>query len=118
MFLTCSLGYISAADAESPYTINRLLSMTGPGAPEIIDDSIIFTYTSNCRRAGIAFAHEGFSQVHWFRQLLIPQDSLNAPIPAGQKQPNPYKDSGILFFICQIPENIPELGRSCPKEHY
>jgi hypothetical protein len=57
----------------------------------------------------VAFAHEGFSQVHWYRQLLITQDPLTAPIPEGQKKPAPYKDSGILFYIHQIPEDAQEL---------
>jgi hypothetical protein len=109
LFLACFAGMSAASDVESYYVIDRLLSMTGPGVPEIIDDAVIFTYTSNCRRAGVAFAHEGFSRVHWFRQLLITQDPLTALIPTGKKIPDPYKDSGILFYVHQIPENVPEL---------
>jgi hypothetical protein len=58
---------------------------------------------------GVAFAYEGFSQVYWFRKLLIPQDPAGAPIAAGQKRPDPYRDSGILFYVHQLPGNIEEL---------
>ena len=111
LFFVCFPGFSAAADAdpESYYVIDRLLSMTGPGAPEIIDDSILFTYTSACRRVGIAFAHEGFSRVHWFRLLLVPQDPLTELIAATQKKPELYKDSGILFFVYQIPEDARDL---------
>ena len=109
LFLAFFVCFASAGDPESNYIIDRLLSLKGPGAPEIIDDAVIFTYTSHCRRAGAAFAHEGFSRVHWFRQLLIPPDPLSAIIATGKRNPDPYIDSGILFYIYQIPEDVPEL---------
>ena len=94
---------------ETYELIDRLLTLSGPGAPEIIDNMVIFTASSNLRRVGVAFAHENFSNVYWFRQLLIPQDPLDAPIPPGKKVPDPYKDSGIQFYVYQVPENINEL---------
>jgi hypothetical protein len=75
----------------------------------LYEDAVIFTAPSSYRRAGVAFAHEGFARVYWFRQLLVPQDPQNAPIPPGKKRPDPYRDSGILFYIYQLPENIREL---------
>ena len=105
-FFTC---FASASDLESHDIIERILSRPGPGAPEIMDDAVIFTYTSDCRRAGVAFAHEGFSKIHWLRQLLIPQDPLNLLMADGKKKPEPYKDSGIMFFAYQIPEDLQEL---------
>ena len=108
-FFSCFIGFISAQEAESYEVVSRLLAMTKPGTPQIIDDSIIFTYTSNCRRAGISFAHEGFSNVHWLRQLLVPQDPLNVSIPQNKKAPELFKDSGILFYVHKIPEDLQEL---------
>jgi hypothetical protein len=58
---------------------------------------------------GVAFAHENFSTVYWFRQLMVIQDPLGAPIPSGQLAPDPFKDSGIRFHIHPIPENLREL---------
>ncbi|MDR0624079.1 MAG: glycogen-binding domain-containing protein [Treponema sp.] len=105
-FFTGSAG---AADIESYQFIDRLLSLDGPGAPELYEDAVLFTAPSSHRRVGVAFAHEGFSRVYWFRKLLIPQDPATAPIPPGKKRPDPYRDSGILFYVHQLPDNIQEL---------
>ena len=98
-----------AADLESWEFNDTLLSLKGPGAPVFFEDAVIFTAASNHRRVGAAFGHEGFSRVHWFRKLLIPQDPLGAPIPAGKKKPDPYKDSGILFYALELPKDLKEL---------
>jgi hypothetical protein len=98
-----------AEEIESYQFIERLLSLPGPGAPEVLEDMVIFTAPSSYRRAGVAFANEGFSRVYWFRQLLIPQDPLDAPIPPGKKKPDPYRDSGLLFFVYRFPEGLREL---------
>jgi hypothetical protein len=103
------IGFAGAADTESYQFIDRLLSLDGPGAPVLYEDAVIFTAPSSHRRVGVAFAHVGFSRVYWFRQLLVPQDPAAAPIPPGKKTPDPYRDSGILFYVHQIPENIREL---------
>jgi hypothetical protein len=102
-------GIAGAADTESYQFINHLLSLPGPGAPEIYEDAVIFTASSSLRRVGVSFAHEGFGSVHWFRQLIVSQDPLGAPIPPGKKLPDPYKDSGLLFFVYQLPDDIDEL---------
>jgi hypothetical protein len=109
VLLALIIGFLGAADTESYEFIDRLLNLSGPGAPEIFEDAVIFTASSARRRVGIAFAHEGFSRVHWFRKLLVPQDPEGAPIPKGRKVPEPYRDSGILFYVQQIPENTGEL---------
>jgi hypothetical protein len=101
--------YAQAADLESYEFIDRLLSMPGPGAPEIFEDAVIFTASSSHRRVGVAFGFEGFSRVHWFRKLLVSQDPLNAPIPPGRKVPDPYRDSGILFHVLQLPKDLDEV---------
>jgi hypothetical protein len=113
-FLVCffilAAGYSHAVDIESvdSYELHdRLLSFSGPGAPEIVDDMIIFTASSSLRRVGIAFADEGFAKVHWFRQLLAVRDP--AEIPRTEKKPSPYQDSGIIFHIYQIPEEATEI---------
>ena len=105
----CIISYAAALDVNSYEVVDRLLSLSKPGAPEIIEDAVLFTYTSNCRRAGVAFAYEGFSRVHWLRLLQIPQDPAGAPVPVGRKMPAYYKDSGILFYIHQLPEDLKVL---------
>ena len=109
MLFTLISAFAEADNWESYHLIDRLLTLPGPGAPVIFEDNVIFTISSGLRRAGVAFAHEDFSRVYWFRQLLVPQDRLGAPIPVGKKVPDPYKDSGILFYVWEIPENIKEL---------
>jgi hypothetical protein len=98
-----------AADTESYQFIDRLLGYTEPGPPELYEDAVLFTASSSLRRVGVAFAYEGFAKVYWFRQLLVPQDPLGAPVPKGRKKPAPYKDSGILFYVHQPPEDLGEL---------
>jgi hypothetical protein len=114
-FLTVFLVFVvplsHALDIESieSYQIHdRLLSYTEPGPPEIIDGVIIFTASSSLRRVGVAFADEGFAKVHWFRQLLVSRDPLEI-LSSGEKKPNPYKDSGIIFYVHQIPEGASEI---------
>jgi hypothetical protein len=85
----------------------RLMSISEPEAPVIVDDMIIFTASSSLRRVGVAFADEGFAKVHWFRHLLVSRDPLE--IPPNEKRPNPYKDSGIVFHVHQIPEGATEV---------
>ncbi|MDR2433096.1 MAG: glycogen-binding domain-containing protein [Treponema sp.] len=102
-------GFSPAADFESYEFIDRLLSLSVPGAPEIFEDAVIFTAPSAFRRVGVAFAYENFSKIYWFRQLMLPQEGLDAPIPPGKKVPDPFKDSGILFYAHQVPAGISEL---------
>jgi hypothetical protein len=109
-FFVLAAGFSQAIDIESvdSYQLHdHLVSITGPGAPEIIDNMIIFTAPSSLRRVGIAFADEGFAKVHWFRQLLAMRDPME--IPHTEKKPNPYKDSGIIFHVYQIPEDATEI---------
>jgi len=98
-----------AADWESYEIINRLLTIHEPGAPVIYEDFVIFNADSSLRRVGVAFAHENFSTVYWFRHLLVPQEWLNPIILPGQKVPSPYKDSGLQFHVYQVPDNLREL---------
>jgi hypothetical protein len=109
LLFTFAAVFAGADDWETYELIDRLLALPGPGAPVIFEDFVIFTAPSNLRTVGVAFAHENFASTYWFRQLLITQDRLNAPIPVGRKEPDPYKDSGILFYVHKIPENAREL---------
>jgi hypothetical protein len=109
LFLMFSLSSARAVDVDSYEFIDRLLSLEGPGAPELYEDAVLFTAPSSHRRVGVAFAHEGFSRVYWFRKLLVPQDPATAPIAPGKKRPDPYRDSGILFYLHQPPDDVREL---------
>jgi len=99
-----------AENWETYELIERLLAIPGPGTPLIYKDFVIFTADTSLRKVGIAFAHENFAYTYWFKQLLLPQDPLNAPIPPGKKVPDPYKDSGIQFHVFEVPEGLNEVG--------
>jgi len=99
----------NAAEWETYELIDRLLTIKKAGAPVIHENFVIFTADSGLRRVGVAFAHEYFANVYWFAQLVIPQDRLNAPIPPGKKEPDPFIDSGIQFHVYQIPDHLKEL---------
>lgn len=111
IFLLSAAGFSHAVDIESlesTAVLDRLLSIQGPGAPEIVEDMVIFTASSSLRRVGVAFADEGFAKVHWFRQLLVTRDMLG--IKLDEKNPVMYTDSGIVFYVHQIPEASLEIG--------
>jgi hypothetical protein len=107
------IGKTGAVDTESYQFIDHLLSISRPGAPEIYEDAVIFTQPSSYRRVGIAFAHEGYAHIYWFRKLLI---SGEEPVPSAKTEPGlppptrqAYQDSGILFHVYTFPEDLGEL---------
>jgi hypothetical protein len=109
MLLIQFIGNIGAVDTESYQFIDHLLTLTRPGAPEIYEDGVLFTASSAYRRVGVAFAHEGFSKVYWFKKLLLTRDDI---IPGTVKFKDPldaYRDSGILFHVYTVPADIREL---------
>jgi hypothetical protein len=97
-----------ADEWESYEVVSQLLSIRTPSAPVIVENYVIFTADSALRRVGVAFAHENFANIYWFRQLIIPQDRLNDQfdplISSGT-----YMDSGLQFHVYQIPMNLREL---------
>jgi len=97
-----------ADEWESFALVDRLLSIHEPGAPVIVDNHVIFTAASSLRRVGVAFAHENFSNVHWFRQLIIPLDRLNETFDP-LVSPNALMNSGLQFHVQQLPMNLREL---------
>ena len=108
--LAFTTAFSHAVDIESITSFDlhdRLMSLTEPEAPVIVDDMIIFTASSSQRRVGVAFADEGFAKVHWFRHLMVSRDPLEIPI--DEKRPSQYKDSGIMFHVHQIPEGAAEV---------
>jgi len=109
ILFTIIASFSWADDWESYQLIQHLLSLQKPSAPKIHDEFVIFTASSGLRSVGVAFAHENFSQIYWFKLLFVPQDPLGAPIPPGRQFPDPYKDSGLQFYVYKIPEKIKEL---------
>jgi hypothetical protein len=104
--LIVSIGIIRAADLESYQFIDRLLSLPGPGAPVIYEDTVIFTAPSSYRRVGVSFAYEQYSKVYWYQKLMIPEDPAVIAALGKRKDVNPNKDSGILFHVQTVPEGL------------
>jgi hypothetical protein len=98
-----------AADWETYDLIERLLTIREPSAPVIHENFVIFTADSSLRRVGVAFAHENFATIYWFKQLNVSQDRMNMIILPGQKFPDPYKDSGLQFHVYQFPDYLKDL---------
>jgi hypothetical protein len=95
--LALALALSSAAfgaEMESFRFIDRLLSISAPVAPQVFDGAVIFTASARQRRVGVAFAHEGFGSVHWFKLL----DSPNA---AGSG-----RGDGVLFLAYEYPPGL------------
>ena len=104
------IASFSWADEWETYELlNKLLTIQTPGAPLIHENAVIFTADSNLRKIGVAFAHENFSNVYWFRTLLVSQDWLEPVIIPGEKKISPYKDSGLQFYVYQFPNHLKEL---------
>jgi hypothetical protein len=97
------------ADLESPEFYDFLLTLPATGGPRIFQDAVVFTSSSGNRRVGVSLAAEGFASVHWMRKLMVSQDPQGASIPRGRKAPDPYKDSGLLFYVYQAPEELEEI---------
>jgi len=108
IFASFSQTALWAEDWENYEVLDRLLKIKTPGSPVICEDFVIFTADSSIRRIGVAFSHEDFANTYWFKKLVVPND-FNAPIPTGQKLPDPYKDSGVQFYIYKFPEHLKEL---------
>lgn len=92
---------VFCADMESFRFVDRLLSISAPGAPQVFDGAVIFTASARQRRVGVAFAHEGFGAVHWFKLL----DSPNAA-RAGQ---GGARGDGVLFLAYAFPPELRSL---------
>lgn len=56
-------------DFRSTDTFLAISGITEAGAPRIVDDFVVFTYDSPTyvRHVAVAFAHEGYRQLHTFR---------------------------------------------------
>jgi len=106
--LIIAASFSWADEWESYEVVNQLLNIRRPGAPVIVENYVIFTADSALRRVGVAFAHENFANIYWFRPLVVPQDRLSAP-PDAVFSPGVYTDSGIQFHVYQIPLNLREL---------
>jgi hypothetical protein len=109
LLLILTIGTIGAVDLGSYQFIDHLLSLPGPGAPEIFEDAVIFTAPSSYRRVGIAFAFEGYAKVYWFRKLLIPRDPAEIAAEGKKKNIELNRDSGILFHVQTVPEGTRNL---------
>jgi hypothetical protein len=109
MLLAVIIGKIGAVDTESYQFIDHLLRLPNAGAPELFEDGVIFTASSTYRRVGIAFAHEGFSKVYWFKKLMIPKEELTEKEAKSKKEEDLYRDSGILFHVYTVSPSTREL---------
>jgi hypothetical protein len=106
------IGSIGAADtnsaqidADSQRFVDHLLTLQKPSRPKVIEDAVIFTAPSTHRRVGIAFAHEGFGKVYWFKRLMVPNENPG-PWVKDKAPPDMFRDSGILYYIYTVPETI------------
>jgi hypothetical protein len=108
MFLFFIIGNIGALDTDSYEFNDHLFQVRRAEGPEIIDDGVLFTAPSSYRSVGIAFAHEDFTRVYWFRKLMRLAEQ-EPPPETGRQPPPAYEDSGVLFFAYTPPKDIRTL---------
>jgi hypothetical protein len=78
---------LEAVDHEISTTMHlHVVELRAERAPEIYEDSLIFSSALKARFVGVAFEHEGFAKIHSLEK-------------------NKY---GIFFFIYQIPRGMSE----------
>ncbi|GHV83286.1 hypothetical protein AGMMS50212_06260 [Spirochaetia bacterium] len=109
ILLTFIIGNLYAADLESYEYIDLLLNIVKPSPPAVFDDAVIFTASGAYKKVGIAFSHEDFKKIYWFKKLLVPIDETmefreNSKIP-----PEYLRDSNILFYPYTVPQTIKKL---------
>jgi hypothetical protein len=97
-----------ALDTGSSQFIDHLITINRPAAPEIIEDGVLFTFSSDYRSVGIAFAHENFTRVHWFQKLMTFEDQ-GPPSPSGKLPPPRYGETQVLFFTYTPPRETRNL---------
>ena len=105
MLLIGIIGIIGAAETDSFLFIDHLMRLREPGRPQIVDDAVVFTASSSYRRVGVAFAHEGFGKIYWFTRFMVSNENAG-PWKKDKPPPDLHVDSGILFFIYTIPEDL------------
>jgi hypothetical protein len=89
---------------EYSYELDEhLLTLSKPSAPEVFRGHVIFTTPSTYRRAGIAFAHENWAKIHWFRKLELPIDDVESFVEDRKTPQQFYHDSGIMFTVYTPP---------------
>lgn len=73
----------------------ELSSIDQAGPPRVIEDHVLLTYQSSrpVRYVGVAFAHEGYSEVHQFR--------VNVREPASDQG----RTSRVYFYLADPPED-------------
>jgi hypothetical protein len=104
LLFVSSICAVSAVDIKSYNFIEYLLSLHVPAAPEVFEDAVVFTAPSRYHRVGIAFSHENFGEIHWFKKLLVPINETAVFDPASKVPPEMLKDSGILFCAYTVPQ--------------
>jgi hypothetical protein len=107
--LAISIGKVQAADLESFDFIDLLLDLREPGKPLVFDDAVVFTASSAYGKVGIAFAHEGYAKIYRFKKLLVPINETAAFDPESKVPQELLRDSGILFYPYEVPQDLPRL---------
>lgn len=104
------IGNLWAADTHSYQFILYLRSLNQAQGPVIFENNVLFTAPSYHQRVGISFAHEGFSRVHWFQQLMLPRDVAEFTVGGRVQRGAPRTvDSGIMFHLQPVPPNITNM---------
>lgn len=104
------IGNLNALDLQSYQFIELLLSLSAPQPPVVFEDAVIFTADGrHNRKVGVAFAHEDYRRIYWFKKILIPVDQTEPFNEKAKKEPERLRDSGILFYAYQTPPDLSRL---------
>jgi hypothetical protein len=101
---------LNALDLQSYQFIELLLSLSKPQPPVVFEDAVVFTADGrHNRKVGVAFAHEQFQHIYWFKKILVPVDQTEPFVENAKKEPERLRDSGMLFYAYQTPPNLSRL---------
>jgi hypothetical protein len=108
LLLTLSIGSAGAADIEPSQFMEdiRLLGYR-PSAPVALDGAVLFTASGSYHRVGVAFAHEGYGEIHWYKKLTAAAEpEVRAKAAAGKTQVSPTRETGLLFHLQPVPKDL------------
>jgi hypothetical protein len=94
---------VNALSAYSDELTEFLLTLKRPVPPLLVDGSVVFTLPSTYRRTGVAFAHEDFAEIHWFKKLELPIENPDTFVEKSKVPRAFYHDSGISFTVYEPP---------------
>jgi hypothetical protein len=110
------IGNLGAENRETDEYADALMRLKEPCPPQLIDGgaganrTVLFTFSGQHRRVGIAFAHENWTSTHWMRRLMLPIENTEVFDENSKKPRQFYHDSNIMALLYSPPDELDSLS--------